>query len=173
MRSPPTKSFAPTQLFARYFRQKASFLPKEKIVSPYYIPSVLRPHPAAFGLIRYFSQKAWFLWKEKRSFYLLYYYEFPSILVRICFTNFFGKISFPCTILTLQFLIGFLYVVGRQLTSGLLTWNMSIDLKRDITFGIITGFPGIMGRVCFLVNLFFYMLWRSDSRLNILWYSWF
>ena len=30
-------------------------------VSPYYIPSLLRPHPAAFGLTMYFRQKASFL----------------------------------------------------------------------------------------------------------------
>ena len=30
-------------------------------VSPYYIPSLLRSHPAAFGLTMYFRQKASFL----------------------------------------------------------------------------------------------------------------
>ena len=107
-------------------------LPKKNLFPPYCITSDKTAPPTRL-FARYFSQKAWFLWKEKKiflSFRIIT--SFPSILGRICFTNFFGKISFPCAILTLQFLIGFLYVVGRQLTSGLLTWNMSLDLTTEM-----------------------------------------
>ena len=53
------------RLIKGLFTRTALFIYAVICVSPYCIPSALRPHPAAFGLIKYFSQIAWFLWKEK------------------------------------------------------------------------------------------------------------
>ena len=68
---PPTKSFALTQLFARYFRQKASFLPKEKIVSPYYIPSHKKFRPDS-TFCKVLSAKSVVFTERKNRFPLIY-----------------------------------------------------------------------------------------------------
>ena len=60
-----TKSLAPTQLFAKYFSQKAWFLRKGRFIFRFSFSLRTSSYPTVNGLIRYFRQKAWFLPKDK------------------------------------------------------------------------------------------------------------
>ena len=69
-------------------------------------------------------------WPDNRNADLRYY-EFVRYADKVDFTKFFGKIDFYPPLM-LRFLIESFNICGRWLALGLLTWNMSFDLKTKI-----------------------------------------